>query len=409
MAKRSKSSGKTSASTKGKGRRSRTGVKTRRAKSGSAARATRAARPSTAGSSKRHAGSAARSPKRKTGSTVGLYGKQIMNVVVAPGSRAEKKCFAYAGISKPAGTKVKAEALAGGLPPTPGEDLIYRGGKTLPDLTFTNFYLGASGAWSASDRNSIDAALSAAMKDRKLNNVLAQYFPGGNVSSAFRPSNVLAGPPPKTVTRGDIDLIVKKLDADGLLNRFDLDTTIFALLCPRGTILSDDDAPSQAKRRGKAREDGDEKHEPLVAEEEADSLHGLGGYHGSVRFGSRRIYFAISVFSDSLDDGSENGIVAFDQPWKNVVATLYHELCEARTDPDVEDANRAGNIKVLGWTSKHRQEIGDFPISEAENDLSLVFKEVPLADGSGKVPIQLQYSNAVHGPEGPIDQPHQSA
>jgi hypothetical protein len=36
-------------------------------------------------------------------------------------------------------------------------------------------------------------------------------------------------------------------------------------------------------------------------------------------------------------------IVVFDQPWKNVVATFYHELNEARTDADVEDAIRAGN------------------------------------------------------------------
>jgi hypothetical protein len=29
-----------------------------------------------------------------------------------------------------------------------------------------------------------------------------------------------------------------------------------------------------------------------------------------------------------------------------------------------------------------------------------------LGDGSGTVPIQFQYSNAVHGPEGPIAAPH---
>ncbi len=52
------------------------------------------------------------------------------------------------------------------------------------------------------------------------------------------------------------------------------------------------------------------------------------------------------------------------------MATFYHELQEARTDPDVEGM------------------------------LTKVFKEVPLADGSGTVPVQLQYSNAVHGPEG---------
>jgi hypothetical protein len=34
-------------------------------------------------------------------------------------------------------------------------------------------------------------------------------------------------------------------------------------------------------------------------------------------------------------------------------------------------------------------------------------KEVPLADGSGTVPTQLMWSNAVAGPEGPIATPHE--
>jgi hypothetical protein len=89
-----------------------------------------------------------------------------------------------------------------------------------------------------------------------------------------------------------------------------------------------------------------------------------------------------------------------------VVATFYHELNEARTDADVEDAVRTGQDSFLGWTSAQGEECGDFPIDETNGDLSLVFQEVPLADGSGTVPVQFQYSNAVHGPEGPIAKPH---
>ncbi len=87
------------------------------------------------------------------------------------------------------------------------------------------------------------------------------------------------------------------------------------------------------------------------------------------------------------------------------MATFYHELNEARTDPDVEDAIKTGDDSVLGWVTQGGEEVGDFPVDEA-NPLSLVFKEVPLADGSGTVPVQFQYSNFVHGPEGPIDAPH---
>ena len=41
-----------------------------------------------------------------------------------------------------------------------------------------------------------------------------------------------------------------------------------------------------------------------------------------------------------------------------------------------------------------------------DGKLDQVFVEVSLANGSGKVPVQLCYSNAVHGPEGPIQVPH---
>ena len=91
-----------------------------------------------------------------------------------------------------------------------------------------------------------------------------------------------------------------------------------------------------------------------------------------------------------------NGIVAFDEPWKNVCATLYHELQEARTDPDVEDAIRTGDNKYLGWYSPRGGEIGDIPIATAP--LQDVMREVPLADGSGTVPVQLMWSNRAGGP-----------
>jgi len=109
-----------------------------------------------------------------------------------------------------------------------------------------------------------------------------------------------------------------------------------------------------------------------------------------------------------LPNGTTNGIPVFDQPWKNVVATFYHELNEARTDPDVEDAIRAGNdpnaVSFLGWTSQQGEECGDFPVFEA-NPLTQVFQEVPLTNGPGTAPVQFQYSNAVHGPEGPTPNP----
>jgi hypothetical protein len=132
----------------------------------------------------------------------------------------------------------------------------------------------------------------------------------------------------------------------------------------------------------------------------ASSLAGLGGYHGSVHVAGTVVYFAVGVFSEVLSNGSENGIVVFPEGWKNVVATFYHELQEARTDPDVEDAIRTNNSNFIGWNSDQGEEIGDFPVFEADPQLQRVFKEVPLI-GGGTAPIQLMYSNRVNGPEDP--------
>ena len=169
----------------------------------------------------------------------------------------------------------------------------------------------------------------------------------------------------------------------------DFRSIVFNFMLPRGIILTIDDGGSQQAPDAPA-----QTEPPGEVEEKASSLEGLGGFHGSVRVGSQRIYYAVGVFSEG-----SNGIVAFDKPWKNVVATFYHELVEARTDADVED-NKVAFVNARG------EEIGDIPMSLAGANLGKVMKEVPLANGSGTVPIQLMWSNAVHGPEGPITVAH---
>ena len=166
----------------------------------------------------------------------------------------------------------------------------------------------------------------------------------------------------------------------------DLSATIFNFMLPSGSVL----------RLGKD-----------------SSLHGLGGYHGSVHVkkpgqASTTLYYSVGVFSEILPNGNENGIVAFDKPWKSVVGTFYHELNEFRTDADVDDASNADNNDFLGWVSRQGEEIGDQPIFAAGNDLSRVFKQVK-ASGTKKIslPVQFLYSNFVHGAEGPISKPHQ--
>jgi len=327
-----------------------------------------------------------------------------LRVALRPGSPAEEGFHARKSMP---GTG----AIAPGISPTPSHDLIFHGGRTIADLVFTNFFVGGSAAWKASDMQNIDKALAAAMSDVDLNNVMVQYYASGHISSTSRPSQTLAGPPPRVFSQGDVESLVQELFTSGKLGGFDFPSTVFNFMLPSGAILNTDTAPTGGTTQPHGKKTDGVKKQSL-GEDEEDSTQGLGGYHGSVHVGSgssaKILYYAVGVFSENLPDGTVNGIPVFDQPWKNVVATFYHELNEARTDPDVEDAIRAGNDpaaeKFLGWTSKQGEECGDFPVFEA-NPLAQVFKEVKLTDGSGTVPVQFQYSDAAHGPEGPIKTP----
>ena len=335
-----------------------------------------------------------------------------MRVFVGHRTKAEKGFRSRVSMPEPT-------AIAPGLPPTPKHDLIFHGGNTVAALIFTNFYVGGSDAWAATDVQSIDQALASAMSDQNLNNVMSQYYPTGQITSTFRGSQTLAGPPPQTVSQGDVENLVRTLFATGTLNGFDLPSTVFNFMLPSGTILNTNEVPTSSTIA--ARIESARVKQPAVhpvpaaavpAEEEEDSTQGLGGYHGSIHVGSgpnqQTIYYAVGVYSENRPDGTVNGIPVFEQAWKNVVATFYHELNEARTDPDVEDAIRAGNdpnaVNFLGWTSSQGEECGDFPVFEA-NPLSQVFQEVELTDNSGTVPIQFQYSDVDHGPGEPRDTP----
>jgi hypothetical protein len=321
-----------------------------------------------------------------------------MNVVVMPATNAEKKCRRKAGLTRPVvGEAAAIRNLVPGLPSTPSHNLNFRGGATIANLVFCNFYLGGSAAWQDSDRANIDQKLAQAMSDPRLNSVMGQYF-HGTITSHFRgPSKVLDGSPPSVFSKGDVEALVTQLQQSNAFAGFDLASTVFNFMLPSGTELTTDDAPAGAGRAQKP----PKEREPIAdKDDKASSLEGLGGYHGSVIINGQRIYYAIGAFSEVLGDGTQNGIVAFHEPWKNVVATFYHELNEARTDPDVEEANNTGNDALVGWISAQGEEIGDFPIFE-DTSLTHVFKEVSLADNSGTVPIQFMYSNRVNGPEDP--------
>ena len=332
-----------------------------------------------------------------------------MRVFVAKNSQAEKSVRSK--LSMPA-------VRAPGVPSTPKHDLIFHGGNTIADLIFVNFYVGGASSWNQSDIQSINNGLAAAMSDKNLNNVMSQYYPSGHITSTFQGSHILAGPKPATVSQGDVENLVRRLLQAGTLNGVKFASTVLNFMLPSGTVLNANLAPTGGVIAHKVEVSNDANggartHASVVPAQDAeDSKNGLGGYHGSIHVGTgsaaQTIYYAVGVFSEHLADGTDNGIPVFDKSWKNVVATFYHELNEARTDPDVEDAINAGNspnaIKFLGWTSAQGEECGDFPVFEA-NPLTEVFKEVKLTAGNSTVPVQLQYSDADEGPGMPRSTP----
>ena len=275
------------------------------------------------------------------------------------------------------------KAIASGIGPEPLEDLMFHGGRVMPEMEFQNIYLGSSTDWVESDIELIDEGITLAMRDRRLNNTIAQYFPGRTLTCDPRESFVLNAP---------------KTPAAGRARRARHD---HRALRQRPT---DQENRSRHDALQPGATAGYRAQAPRVL-----LLNGLGGYHGSVhiRRDNRQVtlYYSTNVFSEILPSGRQNGIAVFDRPWKNVVGTLYHELNEFRTDPDVLDAINNGSNDFLGWTSRTGRECGDQPIFVAD-PLNLVFKEVSTGNTNKRVPVQFMYSNAVHGAEGPIDEPH---
>lgn len=299
-----------------------------------------------------------------------------MRVQVAPGSEAEYRH--YRTVVRRS-REISREALAAGVSASPQDDLIFRGGKILPRMGFQNVYLGRNSDFASGDVESIDDAITRLMRNEQLKAILQQYFQGKTLEYDIAPSVILDENRANEMDEPDVQNKVIDLFDKNLLVATDLDRTVFNLVLAPDTVL---------KLGG------------------SSSRSGLGGYHGSVHFtrnGQKRtLYYSANVYS-ATRSGRRNGIPFFSTPWKNVVCTLYHELCESQTDPDVNDAIRLNDRRFIGFNSQFGHEIGDQPI--AANSLDKVFKEVLTLPGPRPTPVQFMFSNKVHGAEGPDEKP----
>jgi hypothetical protein len=131
---------------------------------------------------------------------------------------------------------------------------------------------------------------------------------------------------------------------------------------------------------------------------------GIAGYHGSVAETvagrSVEVLYSVVVWSD----GSTGIPVPDWSGWENIVATLYHELQEIRTNPDVDRAVRTGDSKLIGWNTDPVEgpdgpdcrEIADLPLILRNERPHEAFGRVSVQGHDGEpteVPIQLLWSN----------------
>lgn len=114
----------------------------------------------------------------------------VLHIIAMPESRAEEVYIPRSAQVRAANVQTAAPAVTAAIASHPEYDVVYKGGRTLPNLTFTSFYLGGDSSWNATDRANIDRAIAAAMSDRRLNNVMQQYFTQ-LISSTFRSSSTL--------------------------------------------------------------------------------------------------------------------------------------------------------------------------------------------------------------------------
>jgi len=211
---------------------------------------------------------------------INVKGK-VMNVAASPKYILEQK---YKNVIEK--FQIPSDALAPGFSPTPFNDLVFQGGKTIPNLFFANFYIGN---WKQSDIASIDWAISASLSDRNLNNVIQQYF-RENITNTFKGSSILDQIHPKTFSKSDVEKVVLEFYKQKRFDSYNLDNTIFNFILPRWTTLSDSiESQALAKTintktintKATSNQTSDQGFIPVEVEA-SDSLNGLGGYHGSV-------------------------------------------------------------------------------------------------------------------------------
>src|ERR1700680_1396233 len=102
------------------------------------------------------------------------HASQPMRIQARPGSLAESRYYRNSAL--PQGGWPRPEVIAPGISPKPLSDLLFHGGKLVPQMEFQNVFLGGQASWQASDIDFINSSITLAMQDVNLNNMIKQYF-----------------------------------------------------------------------------------------------------------------------------------------------------------------------------------------------------------------------------------------
>src|ERR1700732_1285754 len=72
---------------------------------------------------------------------------RLMRIQARPGSPVEARHYRY---SEHRWAQLEPEGVAAGIPPDASADLVFHGGKTVPQMVFQNVFLGGHASWLAS-------------------------------------------------------------------------------------------------------------------------------------------------------------------------------------------------------------------------------------------------------------------
>src|SRR5438445_1963277 len=134
---------------------------------------------------------------------------RLMRIQARPGSPVERRHYRY---PENRWAQLDPDAIAPGIPPDASADLVFHGGKTVPQMEFQNVFLGGQASWLASDIDSINTAITLAMQDRNLNNVIKQYFVDiRSMACDPRSSVLIEEPNPGELDEPDVQRTVVRL------------------------------------------------------------------------------------------------------------------------------------------------------------------------------------------------------